>query len=533
MALRARTPGYDWRSRLSMGARVALAAALALAATVLLTWLAEHSNLRWRHDLTASQENTLNPATQRVLREMPREVAVDVFFSAPEPPFHLVGRDVQDRMRRLLRLASDQSGGRVAVEVHDLSDRTKLAARTQTRRQELGIAVIEPGGLVAVSSEGRRHVLRLRGDMADLDPGNSDPRNGPVMPPRIAGFRGEEALLGAILKVSEERTPLVVFTAGHGELDLDSPGERGAALLARELRAQGFRFEAWDGARGAEFPKSADIAVVLGAEQRFTDAEFAALSDFVERGGRLLVALSPRAVGGEAGPEALLARFGARPRDGGIVASPMPSATGGLQTGIPQCAYAVVGFEGMPAQNPITDPLRTADQRVMFFASRAFDRSPPPRAARVLDILRSGPESWIEAPIEGTDRYDYSPDGDTARGRFALAMQVVFPPVRDQSAAVQAADSSRAESRVLAIGSADALANHLLTTNRDFVVNSFDWLASREYRVRVESNSRASRKLDLTDPVPVSRVHTVTVILLPGLCLALGLVTWWQRRRRT
>lgn len=524
---------YDWRSRLSIGARVALAAALALAATLLVTWIAERSQLRWRHDLTAAGENTLNPATQRVLRELPRDVAVDVFFSAPEPPFHVVGREAQDRMRRLLRLAADQSGGRIAIEDHDLSDRTKLSARTQARRQELGIAVIEPGGVVAVSSEGRRQVLRLRGDLADLDPGNADPKQGPVVPPRLAGFRGEEALLGAVLKVSESRAPLVVFTDGHGELDLKGAGDRGAALLDSELRAQGFRVESWNGARGAAFPAGADLVVVLGASQRFTDAEFADLAGFVEHGGRLLVALAPRPVGGEGSPEALLARFGAKSRDGGIVCTPMPSATGALQTGIPQCAFAVIGYEGMPAQNPVTDPLRTADLRVMLFASRAFDRAPAPRAARVLDLLRSAPESWIEAPIGAGGAYDYVPDGDAERTRFTLAMQIVFPPVRDANAPVAPGDPARVEARILAIGSADALANHLVTSNRDFIGNAFDWLASREYRVRVESTSRESRKLDLADPEPVSRVHTVVVLLLPGLCLVLGLATWWQRRRRT
>ncbi len=524
---------YDWRSRASIGARVALAAVLALAATVLVTWIAERSQLRWRLDLTAAQENTLNPATVRVLREMPREIDVDVFFSAPEPPFQVIGREVQDRVRRLLRLAADQSGDRVHVEDHDLSDRTNLSARTEARRQELGIAAIESGGLVVVSSEGRRQALRLRGDFADLDPGNIDPRQGPVQPPSIAGFRGEEALLGAILKVSEERTPLVVFTAGHGELDLAGPNERGAVLLVRELRAQGFRVESWDGARGAALPEATDIAVVLGAAQRFTPGETEVLTRLVERGGRLLVALQPRPVGGEDSPEALLARFGIRPRDGGIVCAPVPSSTGALQTGIPNCAWSVVGFEGMPAQNPITDPLRTAGQRVAFFASRAFDRAPAPRAARVLDLLRSAPEAWIDAPIGDTERYDYAPSASDARERFSIAMQVVFPPVREPGdAPPPSSDPARVESRVLALGSVDALANHLVVTNRDFVVNAFDWLASREYRVRVDSTNREARKLDLADPVPVSRVHTVTVLLLPGVCLALGLVTWFLRRRR-
>ncbi len=534
MALERAHSDYDWRSRLSIGARVALSAALALAATILVAWIAERSTLRARYDLTAGRENTLNAATQRVLGELPRDVAVDVFFSTPEPPFNVVGREAQDRMRRMLRLAADGSRGRITIEEHDLSDRTSLTARTQSRRQELGIAVIEPGGLVAVSSAGRRHMLRLRGDLADLDSGNADPRQGPVSPPRVAGFRGEEALLGAVLKVSEDRVPLVVFTAGHGELDLAAGGERGAALLANDLRTQGFRVESWNGASGTVFPDAAEIAVVLGAAQRFTDAEYAALTGFVERGGRILVALGTRAVGGDGSPEALVARFGAKSRDDGIVCTPMPSASGALQTGVPQCALAVIGYEGMPAQNPITDPLRIANLRVMLLSSRAFDRSPAPRSARVLDLLRSAPESWIEVPQAGANAYDYVPDNGAVRTRYTLAMQIVFPPERDPNAKpVPGADPSRIEARILALGSADALANYLYATNQDFIGNAFDWLASREYRVRIGSSSRESRKLDLSDPAGVSRVHTVTVILLPGLCLLLGLATWWQRRRRT
>ena len=160
---------------------------LAIAAAILVTWIAERSELRWRQDLTAAGENTLHPSTAQVLGELPRDIDVDLFFSAPEPPFHVVGREVQDRMRRLTRLFADQSGDRVRVEDHDLADRTKLAARTQARRQELGIGAIETGGLVAVSSEGRRRILRLRGDLADLDPGNGDPRQGPIAPPSVAG----------------------------------------------------------------------------------------------------------------------------------------------------------------------------------------------------------------------------------------------------------------------------------------------------------------------------------------------------------
>jgi len=531
VALKARPAEFDWRSRLSIGAQVFLAAVLALAATLLVTWLAERPALRWRKDLTAAQENTLDPATQRVLLEMPGEVQVDLFFSAPEPPFHVVGREVQGRTARLLRLAVDQSGGRLTVEDHDLSDRTKLSARTQSRRQELGIMAIEPGGLVVVSSGGRRQILRLRGDLADLDPGNVDQRQGPVTPARVASFRGEEALLGAILKVSEDRQPVVVFTAGHGEIDLDAPGERGGLALKRELATQGFAIASWDGSRGDSLPPC-DVVVVLGAAQRFTEGEFSELARFVEGGGRALVALAASGVGGEHGAESLLARFGIQVRERGIVCAPVPSVTGGLQTGIPECAVAVVGIDGMPAKNPITDSLRTAGRRVYLWFSRALDRSPAPPAARVLELLRSAPESWLELPVAaGEESYDFEPDSASERGRFTLAMQSAFPPLRDVAPRASAHEAARPEARVLALGSVDALANQLFANNRDFAVNAFDWLASREYRVRVDSRDREARRLDLSRPEPIGRVHSVAVLLLPGLCLLAGFVTWWRRRR--
>lgn len=531
MALTARPQSFDWRSRLSIGAQVLLAAVLALSATLLVTWLAERPALRWRKDLTAAQENTLDPATQRVLHEMPGDVQVDLFFSAPEPPFHVVGREVQGRMARLLRLAADQSGGRLTVEDHDLSDRTKLSARTQSRRQELGIMTIEPGGLVVVSSGGRRQILRLRGDLADLDPGNADQRQGPVAPPRVASFRGEEALLSAILKVSEDRVPVVVFTSGHGEIDLDAPGERGGLELKRELVTQGLRIAGWDGSRGDALPEC-DVVVVLGAAQRFTEGEFAEIAGFVESGGRSLVALTPSGVGGEHAAESLLARFGIKVRERGVVCAPVPSVTGALQTGIPQCAIAVVGIDGMPAKNPITDSLRTAGRRVYLFFSRALERSPAPPAARVLELLRSAPESWLELPaVVGEESFDFEPDTASERGRFTLAMQAAFPPLRDAAPRPPSQDASRPEARVLALGSVDALANQLFANNRDFAVNAFDWLTSREYRVRVDSKDREARRLDLSKPEPIGRVHTVAVLLLPGLCLLAGFATWWRRRR--
>jgi hypothetical protein len=169
----------------------------------------------------------------------------------------------------------------------------------------------------------------------------------------------------------------------------------------------------------------------------------------------------------------------------------------------------------------------------------------------VVELLRAPPEAWLELPEPGGGAvYDWRPGPNAEQGRFALAVQAAFPPPAapappsqvgpsqvgpPQAGPPQAqpppASGERPEARVVALGSADALANHLFSSNRDFAVNALDWLAAREYRVRVAPRTAESRRLDLSQPEGLARVNFVAVLLLPGACLALGLFTAWRRRR--
>ena len=224
--------GTGTGTRFVIGGQVVLAALLALAAVVLVTWLSERRGLRWRTDLTASGENTLDPVSIAVIAKLPSDVDVDVFFTAPEEPFQQVGPVAQDRMQKLLRRAIDESAGRIHVTQHDLSDRANLPAASKARMVELNLAGIEPGGLFVVSMGKRREIVRLRPDIADIDPGQPDRRMGPYVPARLVNFRGEEALVSALLKVSQGDAPKVLFTSGHGSATR-SPSIKSASRCSR------------------------------------------------------------------------------------------------------------------------------------------------------------------------------------------------------------------------------------------------------------------------------------------------------------
>jgi len=67
--------------------------------------------------------------------------------------------------------------------------------------------------------------------------------------------------------------------------------------------------------------------------------------------------------------------------------------------------------------------------------------------------------------------------------------------------------------------------------NKDFALNAFNWLAAREYRLSVAPREEERRMLDVHQGDKVETLRTLALFLLPGLCLMLGIATWYLRRR--
>jgi len=521
--------------RLRIACRVGLAVLLATAATVLLCWLAERPGLRWRADWTGGGQNTLSPAAHAVLEKMDADVAIDAFFTPIPAPATRIGFEVQERTLRLLVLLRDSSGGRVRIRQHDLASQLGLAA-ARARLQELMIRDVPAGGIVVVAADPRHEVLRLHGDLADVDPGDPRGEQGPPRPPRLVQFRAEESLVSAILKVGLGDTLKVLVSAGHGERDLDDTGLQGLSLLRQGLASGGFVVGRFEGGGGGKLPEDCDILAVLGPDQPFTSVEADALREFVESGGRLVAApgrVRGAGASGEPGSlTALLQGFGIRVVADGIVAEPRASI-GGPVYETPECGEVRVGSDGLSAMSPVTDSLKRADRYVLMPFGYGLERSPPPPGGSVQNLVTTESSAWRDVPNSPTATgHDWKPSPTEARGPFVLGMTSVFRPRRLAQARRIGSGEAQPESRVLCLGSADAFANAAYEVNRDLLLNGFDWAAAREFRVHVEPKSRVTRRLDVASGGSLSRVHLAAVVLLPGACLALGLLTAWRRRRR-
>jgi hypothetical protein len=517
------------RTRLRFGAQFALAAFLFALLALLVTRLSERSFLRLRSDWTRAAENTLEPAALEVLARLPDEVTIDVFLRAENYPLEELAIQAQERVRRLLYVIRDASAGRVRLVQHDLSA-GRIDERTQARLNELGTREVAPGGLIGVSAGKRRALLKLRGDIADFDEGDPQGRQGLARPPSLVSFRGEEALVNALMKVARNDAPRVLFTTGHGEYDPESAEFFGLSRLAAALEADGFVVGSWDGQKTPEVPDDCRVLASIGPVQPFAPAELSAMKRYVERGGRFVCAPSPSPLPAQDSLGTLLSPWGLEIAPTGLVCRGKPDVTGQPQYGTNACAEQVV-VQGGLSQHPITEPLRRSGRRVYILNAHALDVGRGFPGSTVLALLRSADGSWLDLPLEGSTVGDWQPSPSERRGPFVLAAAILFPPQLGAGTPLRAAEDQRPEAHVFVFGASQCLVNDNLEGDRDLFLNAFNWAAARDWRVSVRARSQEERRLDLQDESKVARTHLLIVVVLPLVSLLLGLFTAWRRRR--
>jgi ABC-type uncharacterized transport system involved in gliding motility auxiliary subunit len=65
--------------------------------------------------------------------------------------------------------------------------------------------------------------------------------------------------------------------------------------------------------------------------------------------------------------------------------------------------------------------------------------------------------------------------------------------------------------------------------NRDFVINSFDWLSGQAAAITIRPKALRASRFNLTIQ-EFDVVFVLSVLLLPELLLLIGLAVWWERR---
>lgn len=316
-----------------------------------------------RYDLTANQNFSLSPQTQKLLGTLPQAVKVTAFY----------------------RMSSAKRQG---VE-------NRLEAYRQAGRGEFSYEVIDPElqpGLVNRFKVSLDETLVIESEGARKDILSAD----------------EQALSTAILTVTRKDKPKIYFLTGHQELPLDDTYSRGGLGVIKESLEQE-NYEVLPLALSVsqtKIPEDARVVVLAGPEQRLLTAERKALQKYLLQGGHVMVLLQARA---ESGLEAVLNTYGVQVGQN-ILIDPQNNL---------QKDYTVPLITAF-TDHPITQALEGT--AVFFPLARSVVINAPPEGTEATALMHTSSASWAETDL--ADNALIQKDSKDISGPLSIAVAV-------------------------------------------------------------------------------------------------------------
>jgi len=331
--------------------------------------------------------------------------------------------------------------------------------------------------------------------------------------PQVISQKIEQQITSAIAYAVSGRTPEIYEIIGHGEATLAAMG------YARMLNQANYRLEELSLTLSV-IPEDAALLTLISPKSDLSEAETGKISDYLNSGGKLFVALDltrdpmpnlfsllrkwdievRRGLVMETRANRLIAEFGDNP----FVFAPYLS-----------------DFEAV-------SPLNDARSNPIFQASMGFRRTEAQqRKLEYFTLLSSSEESLLRTDLtsENSGNPNTLIPGDE-KGPIDVAVAVQQRNM----------DSYKPEGAALvALGSGSTLkglgAMGQIKANADMVMNLVNWIINDESTVNVPSKSLFHLPLRIDTRTGLIYA-AVTIILIPFLCLGAGLFIYYRRRHK-
>ena len=457
-----------------------------LGVLVAANYLSVRRNKRW--DFTANQVYSLSEQTIKVLQNLDAPVAFTVFDQQ-------VNFDCfRDRLEEFKYHST-----KVTTEYVD-ADRQPTRARA---------AKVEAYGTILVEYKGRTE--------------------------RVTSTN-EQDLTNALIKAVTGQQRKVYFTQGHGEKDTAATDRVGYSGITQSLSSDNFGVATLLLAQQRTVPADATVVIVAGPKTDFLQPEIDGLKEYLARGGKVLVLFDPAEKNGP--PE--------QPLLSGLLHD------WGIETGnnVVLDASGIGQMLGTDASVPVAAkyPSHPITERFQLMTAYPLARSISPVEGGVnghtaQPLVETSPQSWAEtdlASLATGGRVAFNADKGDKQGPITLGAAVSAPASAPATPPPAPADGGKpaetpadqkSETRIVALGDSDFAANSFLGIqgNKDFFLNSVNWLAQQESLIAIRPHEPEDRRLTLTADQQ-QRIMLLSIFIIPGLVFASGFYSWWKRR---
>ena len=450
----------------------------------------------YRYDFTSNKRYSVSPQTKKILSGLEKDVKAYAFFQDQDPS--------KAAAKDLLTLYRENSKDHFSFEFVD-PDRFPIQAQ-KYEVKEYGAVVLECGERFEKVS-----------------------------------LAEEERLTNALVKLTRDRKRIIYVLEGHGEHGLENKENDGYSDVKKALENENFEVKTLTLFREEGVPEDADVVLVAGPKKGFQDSELEALGAYLKKNGKLLIMVDPEEA---PGIEEFLDKYGILLGNNYIV-DPASRLLGGDYL-IPP----LMKFEN----HPITRDFMNSTYLIFFkLAGAVIPSTNPPEGIGVEVIARTGPGSWAETDLEhlkqGKANFD---EQDDIKGPVPVAAVVT---IGDKNAKNQA--------KMVVIGDSDFVTNGMIdptkTANRDFFLNTVNWLAQQQDLISIRVKPAASKPIILQPnegklififlvlappliilgdrhrslpPQEGTEMSWRTIALLAAVLVAVGVVYFWDQNRQ-
>jgi hypothetical protein len=417
-------------------------------------------------DLTFEQTFAVAPAILDTLAEL------------PEPAQALLFADGADRRIRRTRLMLEAMGatGKLETRVVDLHEHPELAERYE----------LDPDPATSNT------VVLVVGNDWDIVPRPT-----------------EGSIYEALYRLRHLESGKLVVLRGEGEGNIESYAADGYSGLAEALLTEGYQIESRVSAAMTEIPEDTSAVIVIAPRRRLLDPALAALSHYLDRGGRMVAFLEP---GPDNGILDVLAPWGISSPNA-LVVDPASAPMGKHRAeGLDVLAY---GYE---SQHTVTRGLGV-NQITLFPGVRPLLLKKPRVDDRLQRMVLSSRRSWVTDDLSWLDRRGRPEDPTAPRGYHTLVATGLY-------------ERKAGETRIVVFGDADLASNRYLRAvyNLDLVLNSVHWATEQTPLITLRP-----KMLRTTVQFPLPLQNSIQAfygvgMLLPELLLIGGAIVWLRRR---
>jgi ABC-type uncharacterized transport system involved in gliding motility auxiliary subunit len=328
----------------------------------------------------------------------------------------------------------------------------------------------------------------------------------------IASSASESELTGTLIRLISPMERVVYFLEGHGEASIEPVGgdEISFSIAKSTLEAKNYTVKGLNLlTNGGSIPADALAIIIAGPQKPITQDEMDLLENYVDGGGSLVVMEDPTQ----------LTQFGTTPDP----LSNYLTTTWGIKLNddvvidLENSQNPLQAFSSNYSQHAITQNL-SLNYVVILPQARSITITGEKENVTQTPLILTTENSWGETELTAGEQPQFDQEKDNL-GPLTLAA---------------AGENTATTARVVVVGNSVFAADQSFDAygNGNMFVNSVDWAAKEDSLINITPRERTTRTMLQVSNLSMIIIIILSIFVIPGTIIALGVSSWIARRRR-